>query len=107
MIARFHFSDGSTKDMLERSAVRGLAKTIRGKHERPVKVEFIDQVADLNRDRWKAHCQSAVAQSNLNFTSEISNTPNCPRCKKAMERTGDYCCKPCNIVMGFRAGGAA
>lgn len=61
MIARFYFSDGSTREIGHSQSARGIVKQINGELQRPIRVEFIDGVAELQLERWKQYCESAVA----------------------------------------------
>lgn len=60
MIARFYFSDGSFEEILELQSPIGLTKTIAGKLERPIAVQFVHQVRDRIRDEWENECKLAI-----------------------------------------------
>lgn len=62
MIAKFFFSDGSHMDVLALTRVRGLAKRMGQRDERPIDVQFFGPDAgEAKYSEWRRDCLSAVS----------------------------------------------
>lgn len=86
----FTWKDGLSRVFKFPANVRGIVRTIKNKSERPISVEFIDEIPNLHNsveslkiyDKWKQHCEQAVDRD---FTGEIYPT-NAPKKKQQVAK---------------------